>query len=529
MESFTISVRDLLPPPILLKGWRCVAESLTDAESNARYSNALVEWLDDYIGSTSWRHKVVLVDLVIPDPLSGEQGMSGFVLSRSIGAIEASELTRKHSDCVLALSGQSKSVGHHEVFLRSIPLFHGNYNVNPPDSYEQFQRMSKGKSIDDLATFNLLYGRTRDTSEITLDSSDEMAEHRFSIAGIGYKLPRNRQIGVELSGGHAQSLQDSWSTYLEIVRQEMPFIKAVVGLPLSTPSDFRSLEDPFLRIGHVFVGFVVDPRSENRWDRECLKLLRALTSLALASNLSFVRNELEIVAGLQMVSHETGDFLLSLDALKKSSTHIFSNSIQNQDVYNMCWRGFTDRHHLWKAGRDRASIATYLNRDTFRFEGGLESGLEAMWKHCVDYYCFVSLNTRKDIGNVHSKLLNAFKVSSTIDTCMLLENSDSAVKNELACLLLAVSAIMGDVLKHAFDSLLAGGKSDWRIDYEDRCIAITQVNNSVVQPTRFGFTSRIVMDLIDEISGEFKRIDKDGVHTDVLTLESGALFDRMVA
>jgi hypothetical protein len=467
---------DLIPPAVFSKGWHRIAEEIrVNPEKGETYLGLLLEWLDSQCG-TGWRAKVVVIDLVLPNPTENLNTISGFLIGRRIGDATAMDVLRRHEESVLKLKDKRMSIGLNGVFIRGLPQI----DADPPQkSVAALKKALEGKTLENITKRNMLYASLPSLpAKPGLTIAEVPPNSDFHAKVIGY-TPQREEMHNPLGGKDDQNIEDNWRTYQTIVEDTLPEIKSVAAMSIVTPGDEDNLTLTFNPAGQVFLCFNVDALSSdgNRsWEPDCLSIVRALVIFTLVSNASLVRQAALNVERNQVESHELGEAFSSLQTRLFQFTSLdplSENLVQtgNAIFFAPLWQAALDQMYLWTMKND-----SVLSQ--YRFNGctSLKSWIEACWHQTIDFCAIkefnndlASLRRGGSVSEVEKKISNwrfACQAALQVEGSEDLINSAVQKSGELAGLVRGLCAVMRDVLKHEGKTIIEGGKTVWSIRFE---------------------------------------------------------------
>lgn len=539
---------DFLPPPCLGKAWDRMADEISVDESKAEeYRDALCGWLDSQCGQ-EWRRKVLVIDLVLPNPLDDFKTVTGLLL----GVKDASDcILKRHEQCVLDLKVKKSSVGLHPVFLKGIPLLKNQTTIATSKALLAPELACHAQ--EDIERQHLLYGSLGRSQ--SAKSGHQSSNASFVLKAIAYS-PSLGEEGDPLAGDENASLEDNWNTYLAVAHQRMPEVASVVGIPLATPSSPDDLAAEFHRIGQVFLCFNVEARIDGVWDEDCSKLIRSLCLFAAYANASHSGAQLRSVRSRQHESHEIGKVFNTLRSklIRYLSPDGGEGACANALVRKSLLEVTVDHMELW-AGDGVADRASLLSTPWLALCLTVEDLIRACWEHSVDFYATTPPNKVDGLlppvagddpfperfQSWRTPLLGALEIDPVGGLHLArIPRNESASAVKIVSFVKILCAIMRDVLKHAEPALRQGGKTNWRIAMSNhapdqliprahRVIILTQTNPGVSQRASpsSGMTDHVIQMALD-VGNEFSREDTGQLHEDILHIRNGAMYQCLL-
>jgi len=548
---------DVTPPPIFSKGWYRISEEIkADEEKREKYRKLLLEWLDSQCGK-GWRAKVVVIDLVLPNPTESMNTISGFLIGRQVGDTPASDILHRHERCVLELKGKRMSIGLNGAFMMGLPQVDDEPLAK---SRAALEKALEGKTIASITKQHMLYSSVRPQSDPADVGDAPLADDQFYAKVIGY-TPQKGELNNPLGGTNEQSIEDNWAAYLNIVRQQVPEISSVAAMSIATPNPEGSLAvtGNFNVAGQIFLGFSVDARlncGDTVRDPDCISLIRALVIFALMSNASLVRQAALNVEKSQVESHELGDTFIALRTRLLQFTRLESTPFEKLAqsgtaiFFRPLWLAAIQQIHIWT---DKTEAI--LSSNCFGGCSTLRSWIEACWRQTVDFCAirrfektFDSLRPGSEVGEVEREIDDwrstcwaAIRIESEegLDDCHVQPSA------ELAGLVRGMCAVMRDIIKHEGEALAAGETTRWSVYLKRNQVPnhiSPQVHTALVieqantlshkpQPTvgalNIGKTTLVVRRYLP-LFALFERFNKDGEHVDRWYLAHGEIYTALV-
>jgi hypothetical protein len=547
---------DVTPPPVFSKGWYRISEEIkANEEKREKYRKLLLAWLDSQCG-TGWRAKVVVIDLVLPNPTESMNTISGFLIGRQIGDTLASDILHRHEQCVLKLKSKRMSIGLNGAFMTGLPQV-GDEPLATSRAAQE--KTLEGKTIGSITKQHMLYSSVRPQ---TVPPADAPPDEQFYAKVIGY-TPQKGELNNPLGGTDEQRVEDNWAAYLDIVREQVPEVTSVAAMSIATPipEENLALVGNFNVAGQIFLGFSVDARTNHgdagwEWDPDCISLIRALVIFALMSNASLVRQAALSVERSQYESHELGAVFTSLRTRLLQFTNpgdpFSENLVQSGTAifFKPLWLAAVQQIHIWTNKTE-----AILSSQCFAGCSTLRDWIDACWRQTVDFCAirefgddFESLQPGGEVSEVERKIENwrsvcwaAIKIESEggLDDCPVQPSA------ELAGLVRGMCAVMRDVIKHEGKALAGGAETRWSVRIERNqpanhiwpevhtALIIEQTNALSHEPptttggANIGKTTLVVRRYLP-LFAFFERLNRDGVHVDKWYFAEGSIYTTLM-